>query len=103
MHTEEVPVITSIAPRLVAASILNMPGAQHVAPAAAAKLAADAVGLMFLVIVVTVGILLAVVASAARGLVAALAELARLAAVMMSTMVLTAVAIVTVVVLLAHH
>jgi hypothetical protein len=103
MYTEEVPVITSIAPRLVAASILNMPAAQHIAPVAAAKLAGDAVGLMFLVVVVTVGILLAVVASAARGLVAALAELARLAAVMMSTVVLTAVVIVTVVALLAHH
>ena len=41
-----------------------------------AKLAADAVGLMFLVVVVTVSILLAVVATAARGLLAALAELA---------------------------
>jgi hypothetical protein len=78
-------VIPSIAPRLVAASILTMPGAQHVAPVAVAKLAADAVGLMLLVVVVTVGILLAVVATAARGLLAALAEMARLAAVMMST------------------
>ena len=67
------------------------------------KLAADAVGLMFLVVVVTVGILLAVVATAARGLLAALAEMARLAAVMMSTVVLAAVVIVMVVALLAHH
>jgi hypothetical protein len=96
-------VIPSIAPRLVAASILNMPGGQHVVPLAAARLAADAVGLMFLVVVVTVGILLAVVTSAARGLVAALAELARLAAVMMSTVVLMTIVIVAVVAFLAHH
>ena len=103
MYTEEVPVTTSIAPRLVAAAILTMPGAQHIAPVAAAKLATNAVGLMFLVFMVTVGILLAVVTSAARGLLAALAELTRLAAVMMSTVVLTAVVIVAVVALLAHH
>jgi len=94
---------TSIAPRLVAATILTMPGVQHVAPVAATKLAADAVGLMFLAVVVTIGVMLAVVASAARGLVTALAELARLTAVMISTVVLTAVVIVTVVALLAHH
>ena len=103
VYAEGSPVIPSIAPRLVAASILTMPGTQHVAPVAVAKLATDAVGLMFLVVVVTVGILLAVVATAARGLLAALAEMARLAAVMMSTVVLTVVVIVTVVALLAHH
>jgi hypothetical protein len=103
MYTEEVPVTTSIAPRLVAATILNMPGAQHVAPVAAAKLAAGAVGLILVAVVVMAGILLAVVASAARDLLAALAGLARLAAVMMSTVILTAVVIVAVVALLAHH
>jgi hypothetical protein len=103
MYTEEVPVTTSIAPRLVAATILTIPAVQHVAPAAAAKPTAGAVGLMFLVVVVMAGILLAVVASAARSLVAALAELARLAAVMMSAVILTAIAILTVVALMAHH
>lgn len=103
MYTEEVPVTTSIAPRLVAATILTMPGAQHVAPVAAAKLAADAVGLVLLTVVVMAGILLAMVASAARDLLTALAGLARLAAVMMSTVVLTAIVIVTVVALLAPH
>src|SRR5690349_14335730 len=74
---KEVPV-TSIAPRLVAATILTMPGAGHVASATAAKLPVGPAGLMLLVVVVMVGILLAAVASAARGLIAALAELARL-------------------------
>jgi hypothetical protein len=66
MYTKEVPVTTSIAPRLVAATILTMPGVAHVAPVAAAKLAARAVGLMLLAVVAMAGILLAAMASAAR-------------------------------------
>jgi hypothetical protein len=102
MDTEEVPV-TSIAPRLVAATHLTMPGAGHVVAAAAKPAAADTAGLVLLAVLVVAGILLAAAISAARGLAAALAELARFAAVMMSAVVLTTVVILMVLALLIYH
>lgn len=100
---KEVPVVTSIAPRFAAATLLTMPGAWHVAPAAAAALPAGLTGLMLLTVVLIAGVLLASAASAARGLVGALTELARLAAAMTSAMILTAVVVLTLLILLIHH
>jgi hypothetical protein len=88
---------------LALATVLAAPDLRSLAPAAAAKLAAQAIGVTLFMALLVIGAFVATVASAARGLAAMLAEFVRLATAMLSAMVLMLIVILVAVALLIHR
>jgi hypothetical protein len=95
--------VTTIALHLAVASVLTARHPGSLRPLAAAQIVSQAAGGLLLAGVVGVGILLAAVGAAARGLAAVLAQFVHLAARVTSALVITFIAMLAVVALLVHH
>lgn len=95
--------MTTIALHLAVASIVTARHHGALRPLAAAKIASQAAGGLVLVGVVGVGILLAALGAAARGLAAVLAQFVQLAARVTSALLLTFIAMLVLVAALVHH
>lgn len=95
--------MTTIALHLAVASVLAARHPGSLRPLAAAKMVSQAAGGLILVSVVGVGILLAALGAAARGLAAVLAQFVALAARVTSAVLITFIAMLVLVAALVHH
>jgi hypothetical protein len=95
--------VTTIALHLAVASVLTARHPGSLRPLAAAKIVSQAAGGLVLAGVVGVGILLAALGAAARGLAAVLAQFVQLAARVTSALLITFIAMLVLVAALVHH
>jgi hypothetical protein len=87
----------------VAATVLTESFSAHLGPLAASKIATEGIGGLALIALAVIGLVLAAIASAARGVAAAMVELLRLAAVTMAVTALSFAIVLGLLYLLLHH
>jgi hypothetical protein len=95
--------LLSIAPHVVAATVLAESFSAHLGPLAVSKAATEGIGGLALIALAVIGLVLAAIASAARGVAAAMIELLRLAAVTMAITALSFAIVLGLLYLLIHN
>jgi hypothetical protein len=87
----------------VAATVLTQSFSGHLGPLAASRIATEGTGGLALIALAVIGLILAAITSAARGVAAAMIELLRLAAVTMAITALSFAVVLGLLYLLIHH